>query len=169
MHVAIFVVFVPLFAIFVPIFVTFVFLVPIFVTFVFLLDDGARSEYQNIRLSDYQKKFNPYKLLQLTHIKWYNKIQNWSKSELTSDEKMNKEKKLIHLTHLSPGKSGIVVEIHGGHGAARRLEALGLRVGARITKISAQPMHGPITVKVGQTSLAIGYGLAHKVMVEVEE
>jgi ferrous iron transport protein A len=128
-----------------------------------------RSEDQNIRLSDYQKKFNPYKLLQLTHIKWYNKIQNWSKSELTSDEKMNKEKKLIHLTHLSPGKSGIVVEIHGGHGAAHRLEALGLRVGARITKISAQPMHGPITVKVGQTSLAIGYGLAHKVMVEVEE
>ena len=82
---------------------------------------------------------------------------------------MNEGKKLVHLTHLSPGKSGIVAEIHGGQGAVRRLEALGLRIGEKITKISAQFFHGPITVQVGQTSLAIGHGLAHKVMVEVKE
>lgn len=82
-------------------------------------------------------------------------------------EKMKKEKELICLTHISPGKSGIVAEIHGGQGAVRRLEALGLRIGSKITKISAQFMHGPITVKVGQTSLALGHGLAHKVMVDL--
>jgi ferrous iron transport protein A len=82
---------------------------------------------------------------------------------------MNREKRIVPLTHLPPGGSGIVTEIHGGHGVARRLEALGLRIGANITKISAQFLHGPITVKVGQTSLAIGHGLAHKVMVEVQE
>lgn len=82
---------------------------------------------------------------------------------------MNKDKQLIPLTHLPPGHSGIVAEVQGGQGAVRRLEALGLRIGEKITKISAQFMRGPITVKVGQTSLALGHGLAHKVMVDIEK
>jgi len=82
---------------------------------------------------------------------------------------MKEEKTLIPLTRMSSGDSGIVAGIHGGHGAARRLEALGLRIGAKITKISDQFLRGPVTVKVGQTSLAIGYGLAQKVMVEIQK
>lgn len=79
------------------------------------------------------------------------------------------QKSPLPLTQMKAGQSGTVVKILGGFGATRRLEALGIRVGKKITKISAMFMRGPITVKVGQTSLAIGHGLAHKVMVEVQE
>jgi len=85
------------------------------------------------------------------------------------DEKMKEERKIVHLTHMPSGESGVVAEIRGGHGAVRRLEALGLRIGEEITKISAQFLRGPVTIKVGQTSLALGYGMASKVMVEVKE
>ena len=65
------------------------------------------------------------------------------------------------------GQSGIVVGIAGGMGAARRLESMGVRVGKRITKQSAMVMRGPITVKVGNTLIGLGYGIASKVMIDV--
>lgn len=82
---------------------------------------------------------------------------------------MKEEKKLIPLTNMSAGEVGIVAEIRGGLGAARRLEALGLRVGVKLTKISDQFLRGPVIIQVGQTTLAVGHGLANKVIVEVKE
>lgn len=75
----------------------------------------------------------------------------------------------IALTQMSSGQNGVVVEILGGAGAARRLEAMGIRIGYRIRKISSQFMRGPITIKVGQVSLALGYGMAGKIMVKTDK
>ena len=75
---------------------------------------------------------------------------------------------LIPLTQMQSGQIGIVAEIWGGYGLANRLQALGLRPGSRITKISSMLMRGPITVKVNRTQIAIGFGLARKVMVRLE-
>jgi len=49
----------------------------------------------------------------------------------------------------------------------RRLEAMGVRRGAAVTKTSSQPFRGPISVAVGNTQVAMGFGLARRVMVEV--
>jgi ferrous iron transport protein A len=75
-----------------------------------------------------------------------------------------KKKKL--LTGMRAGESGTVVEIAGGMGALRRLQALGIRVGKKITKTSEAFMRGPVTVKVGGAQIGIGYGMASKIIVE---
>ena len=73
----------------------------------------------------------------------------------------------ISLVDMRMGQSGVVTGIAGGMGAARRLESMGIRVGKRITKQSAMVMRGPITVRVGSTTIGFGYGIASKVMVDV--
>ena len=67
------------------------------------------------------------------------------------------------------GQTGIVVQINAGHGMVRRLEVMGVRLGVKITKRSAQLLRGPVTVQVGRTELALGFGIAQRVMVEVQQ
>lgn len=73
----------------------------------------------------------------------------------------------VNLTQLEEGKSGVVVDIHGGHGLIRRLESLGIREGKRVTKVSSQFMHGPITLRIDNFQVAIGFGMAKKIIVRV--
>jgi len=77
--------------------------------------------------------------------------------------------KQIPLTHLRRGQSGRVIQIMGGFGIIRRLSALGIRPGKRIIKISAMFMRGPVTVRVGGTEIALGFGMASRIIVEVKE
>ncbi|TFH01273.1 MAG: ferrous iron transport protein A [Calditrichales bacterium] len=69
------------------------------------------------------------------------------------------------LTQILNSTDVKVVEINGNHQFQEKLEAMGLRIGVRITKLSTQVMHGPVTVKVGNTKIAIGHGMAKKIMV----
>ncbi len=73
---------------------------------------------------------------------------------------------MIDLTHMAAGERGTVVEVHGGHGMKARLEAMGIRPGVEITKISNQIMRGPVIIKAGNTQVALGHGMARKVFVE---
>jgi ferrous iron transport protein A len=73
----------------------------------------------------------------------------------------------VDLTQLEEGKSGVVAEIQGGHGLVRRLESLGIRTGKKITKVSSQFMRGPITVRIDNFQVAIGFGMARKVILRV--
>jgi ferrous iron transport protein A len=72
------------------------------------------------------------------------------------------------LTQLKEGETGTVVGIHGGHGLVCRLESMGIRAGKRVTKVSSQIMRGPITLRVDNSQVAMGFGMASKVMVELE-
>lgn len=75
---------------------------------------------------------------------------------------------IIALTMMKAGQMGRVVQIFGGHGLIRRLEVLGIRVGKRVRKVSSQLMRGPVVLEVDNTRLAIGFGMASKILVEVE-
>ncbi len=74
----------------------------------------------------------------------------------------------VDLTQLEVGESGTVVEIQGGFGLVRRLESLGIRVGKKLTKISSQFMRGPITVRIDNFQVALGFGMARKIIVRVK-
>ena len=76
---------------------------------------------------------------------------------------------ILDLTQLKSGQKGKVVEIQGGEGVNRRLEILGIRQGKKITKISAQFLRGPQTLKIDNLQVAIGFGMARKIFIEVEE
>lgn len=75
----------------------------------------------------------------------------------------------INLTQMKPGEKGIVHQIQGGHEVTRRIHSMGIREGKKITKISSHFWHGPQTVRVGQTQIALGFGMSRKILVEVEK
>lgn len=79
------------------------------------------------------------------------------------------ERKLVTLRQMPSGRSGKVVEVQGGGGLVNRLSALGVRPGKKITKVSSMLLRGPVTIQVGNTCLAIGFGMAGRVIVELDE
>jgi ferrous iron transport protein A len=70
------------------------------------------------------------------------------------------------LAQLKNGQSGTVVEIQGGRRMVDRLNALGIIPGKKITKTSAMLMRGPVTVEVDRAEVAIGFGMASRVVVK---
>ncbi|UCE33791.1 MAG: ferrous iron transport protein A [Deltaproteobacteria bacterium] len=76
---------------------------------------------------------------------------------------------IISLTRMQTGQSGRVVEIQGGFGVVDRLNALGIVPGKRITKISSMLARGPVAIQVDRAQLAIGYGMANKIIVELDQ
>jgi len=75
--------------------------------------------------------------------------------------------KQVTLARMQAGQSGIVVQIQGGHGLVNRLSALGIRPGKKIVKISSMFMRGPVTILVDRAQVAIGFGMAKKIIVEL--
>lgn len=70
------------------------------------------------------------------------------------------------LSRMLAGQSGVVIQIQGGHGLVNRLNSLGIRPGKRINKVSSMFMRGPVTIQVDRTQVAIGFGMASKIIVE---
>jgi len=77
------------------------------------------------------------------------------------------DKKEITVARMKNGQHGTVLRIEGGHSLIDRLNALGVRPGKKITRIGAMIMRGPVTVKVGSCQVAMGFGMAGKVVVEL--
>ncbi len=73
------------------------------------------------------------------------------------------------LPELKLGESGVIVDIQGGAGLIRHVESLGIRPGKRITKISAQFWRGPQVIEVDNIRIALGFGMARKIHVEVKK
>ncbi|MFH1352557.1 MAG: FeoA family protein [bacterium] len=62
-----------------------------------------------------------------------------------------------------------IVEMTGGMGFAGKLAAMGITVGTKVKKISSQIMKGPVTIQLGNTQVAIGFGMAKKIIVRGEK
>jgi len=86
----------------------------------------------------------------------------------------------LHLTELRDGEKGIITSIkashgrgHGGWRAGRgwglkkRLEDMGLTPGTKIAVVKSAPFRGPLEVYVRGSRLAIGRGMAERILVEV--
>ncbi len=80
-----------------------------------------------------------------------------------------REGKQTTLAGMQIGQSGIVTQIQDGHGLINRLNSLGIRPGKRITKVSSMIMRGPVTIEVDRAQVAIGFGMAVRIMVELEK
>ena len=73
------------------------------------------------------------------------------------------------LVDMKSGQSGVLVEIQGGYGMIRRLDALGLRLCKQVKKVSSMLMRGPVVMEVDGFQVAIGYGMASRIIVEIME
>ena len=85
-------------------------------------------------------------------------------------EKRNSEKSKVPLTMLKQGESGTVESISGGRGKARgfekRLMDMGLTPGTTVTVVKSAPFHGPLEVLVRGSRLALGRGMAERILVD---
>lgn len=76
------------------------------------------------------------------------------------------DKEAITLIEMRRGQKGAVLQIKGGQGLVNRLNALGIRPGKKVNKVSAMLMKGPVTIEVDRVQLAIGFGMAKKIIVK---
>jgi len=85
----------------------------------------------------------------------------------------------IPLTQLRNGESGVIVSINETHnyslgrhrhtwGFRKRLEDMGLTPGTKVTVVKSAPFRGPIELHFRGSRLAIGRGMAQRVMVRVD-
>jgi ferrous iron transport protein A len=75
----------------------------------------------------------------------------------------------LTLTEMKTGQTGTVVGVLGGHSLIRRLDALDIRPGKKVTKISSTLFHGPVTLRVDNAQVAVGFGMARKIIVELDK
>ena len=73
----------------------------------------------------------------------------------------------LALAQLEDGERGKISEISGGQGLTRKLDNMNLYIGKEIMKITRQSRKGPVIVQVGNSQLALGYGIACKIWIEV--
>lgn len=72
---------------------------------------------------------------------------------------------MMPLSMVSPGDMVQVAAVRAGWGLQRRLAEMGLNPGVQIRVISSQG-HGPVVLDVRGSRLALGHGVAHKIMVD---
>jgi len=70
----------------------------------------------------------------------------------------------MNLLQLRDEESAVIKSIPAGE-AGERLEALGLRVGKRIQKVSGMPFGGPITLLLDGRHFAVAHAIAGKIEV----
>jgi len=83
------------------------------------------------------------------------------KSKTTRDAKT---RNYLSLAFLQEGKKARVIDIFGGRGMVRRLMEMGLSPGSEVTVV--RNSLGPMIVEVRGVRLALGRGLASRIVVE---
>ena len=72
----------------------------------------------------------------------------------------------MSLTMVSPGEEARLVAIRGGQRLRKRLADLGLNLGMTV-RVMRCDGRGPLILAVKDSRLAVGRGMAHKIMVQL--
>ena len=70
------------------------------------------------------------------------------------------------LLHIKENEKAKILEILGGSNLEKRLMSMGVYKGKELIKVSHIGLKGPVVIKVGRTILALGHGVAAKIIVE---
>ena len=70
------------------------------------------------------------------------------------------------LTAIASGGKAKVVALLGGRGFQNRMVSMGLKVGCEI-EVLHRGSRGPVLVAAGGTRLALGHGMAERILVQV--
>ncbi|RJO65123.1 MAG: ferrous iron transport protein A [Candidatus Omnitrophota bacterium] len=74
----------------------------------------------------------------------------------------------VSLVRMKRNQKGKIVEIAGGKALHDRLTAMGIYVGKEVALLNHSIFKGPVAIRVGRSILALGFGMASKIIVEVE-
>lgn len=79
---------------------------------------------------------------------------------------MDLEGKGVPLTTLLPGERAKIVALGHGMGRQRHFRTMGLMEGKIVKVIAAQPARGPFVIDVEGTQIAIGRGMARRILIQ---
>lgn len=85
---------------------------------------------------------------------------------MKADSRNMGNKRFLNLEELPPGKKAKLIRIEGGYGVRQRLYEMGLTPGTEIVVVS-NTGRGPLLVSTRGVTLALGRGIARKIVVEV--
>ncbi|MEM3737660.1 MAG: FeoA family protein [Candidatus Bathyarchaeia archaeon] len=74
----------------------------------------------------------------------------------------------VPLVNMGSHRIGYVKRVEGGYGLQKRVCSLGIRVGKPIRIVTAGLFGGPIVVEIDGCRVALGRGVASKIIVEVD-
>ena len=69
---------------------------------------------------------------------------------------------------MKENKKARIIEIVAGVLLRHKFMSMGIYEGREITKVSHFGLRGPVAIKVGRSVIALGYGMAQKIIVEIE-
>jgi len=75
---------------------------------------------------------------------------------------------LKNLTEIKVAEQGIINKVVGGKGLSVKLDNMSLYIGKKIELVSKQSRKGPLIIKSGNMQIAIGFGIAQKIFIEVK-
>ncbi|HIH98397.1 MAG TPA: ferrous iron transport protein A [Thermoplasmata archaeon] len=73
----------------------------------------------------------------------------------------------ITLANLGPRQKGTIIQIIGGRGMQSHLRTIGVREGKLVRIVTKQPARGPIVLEIDGNRIAMGRGMAMRVLVEI--
>jgi Fe2+ transport system protein FeoA len=73
---------------------------------------------------------------------------------------------MMPLAMVAPGEEARLTAIRGGRRMRKRLADLGLNLGLTV-RVMQRDQHGPLILAVKDARLALGRGIAHRIMVEL--
>lgn len=73
------------------------------------------------------------------------------------------------LDQIFENRKAKVIDIQGGHGIRQRLSQMGIHPGDIITILRFGALRGPILVEVHGSQVALGRGIASRIIVEEAE
>lgn len=79
------------------------------------------------------------------------------------------ESMLSRLDQIYENSRARVVDIRGGPGVRQRLSQMGIHPGDVITILRFGPLRGPILIEIHGSQVALGRGIASKIIVEETE
>ena len=72
---------------------------------------------------------------------------------------------VLPLPMLGEGESAIIADVVGGRGIRRHLSDVGLAPGVTVQKAGNGTLSGPVIVRVMGARIAVGHGMARRIMV----
>jgi Fe2+ transport system protein FeoA len=73
---------------------------------------------------------------------------------------------MMPLAMVAPGEEVRLIAVRGGQRMRKRLADLGLNPGLTV-RVVQRNAHGPLILAVMDSRIALGRGMAHKIMVEL--
>ena len=74
-----------------------------------------------------------------------------------------------NLAQLGENQGARVIDIQGGHGIRQRLSQMGIHPGDVVTILRYGALGGPILIEVHGSQVALGRGIASRIVVEEAE